>query len=107
MGGSSVKSSFTQPLALAHNACTTVLAMFALCRGVRMTSGQLSTFPRAFASVPKPWGKAVDKASFNQDFATEFRPSAIPGAGNGWWAMVDIPKGTVLRRVSVEDGSMM
>ena len=37
-----------------------------------------------------------------QNYPTEFRPSQIEGAGNGWWAKVDIPAGTRLRRVSKE-----
>ena len=46
------------------------------------------------------------KLSFNQEFPTEFRPSQIPDCGNGWWALVDIPKGTRLRRVAVDNGTL-
>jgi hypothetical protein len=42
-----------------------------------------------------------------QNYPTEFRPSQIEGAGHGWWAKVDIPAGTRLRRVSKEDGSLL
>ena len=54
-----------------------------------------------------PWGKPAEGPTFNEKYPTEFRPSAIPDAGNGWWAKVDIPKGTRLRRVSVKDGSLI
>ena len=43
--------------------------------------------------VEKPWGKPVDTSSFNKKYETEFRTSAIPDAGNGWWAKVDMGPG--------------
>jgi len=58
-------------------------------------------------AIPKTWGKPAEGPSFTTDYKTEFRPSAIDGAGNGWWAMVDIPKGVRLRRVSVAEGSLL
>jgi len=54
-----------------------------------------------------PWGKPAEGATFNDKYPTEFRPSGIEGAGNGWWAKVDIPKGTRLRRIAVADGSLI
>jgi hypothetical protein len=58
-------------------------------------------------AAEKPWGKPAEGPTFNEKYPTEFRPSAIPDAGNGWWAKVDIPRGTRLRRVSVADGSLI
>jgi len=57
--------------------------------------------------IEKPWGKRAVGPSFNANYPTEFRPSQIPGAGNGWWALADIPAGTQMRRVSVEAGSLL
>jgi len=57
--------------------------------------------------VPKTWGLPVGGPSFNADYPTEFRPSQIAGAGNGWFALVDIPKGTRLRRASVAEGTLL
>ncbi len=57
--------------------------------------------------TPKPWGKPVDGASFHPDYPTEFKTSTIPDCGNGWFAKCDIPKGTRLRRVSVQDGTLL
>lgn len=67
------------------------------------------TLHRALSTVaiPKTWGHPAEGPTFNSAYATEFRPSAIDGAGNGWWAKVNIPKGTKLRRVSVTDGSLV
>jgi len=66
------------------------------------------TIMRGFrTSIPKPWGKPVDGATFNSCYATEFRKSQIAGAGNGWFALVDIPAGTRLRRVAVADGTLL
>jgi len=58
-------------------------------------------------TAEKPWGKPPDVASFNEKYPTEFRMSEIPGAGKGWFAKVDIPKGVRMRRVSVDDGSLI
>jgi len=67
-----------------------------------------SSYRHHFSTMPeKPWGKPVDGSSFNEEYPTEFRPSAVPDAGNGWWAKVDIPKDTRMRRVSVEDGTLV
>jgi len=46
-----------------------------------------------------------DEESFSREYPTEFRPSAT-GAGMGWWAIVDIPANTRLRRVTVQNGSL-
>lgn len=54
----------------------------------------------------KPWGKPAEGPTFNEKYPTEFKLSGIPDAGLGWWAKVDIPKGTRMRRVSVKDGSL-
>lgn len=62
---------------------------------------------RSFSVVARPWGKPATGPTFNEKYPTEFRPSQIPGAGNGWWALVDIPAGVRLRRVSVTDGSLL
>lgn len=61
------------------------------------------------SAVPreKTWGKQPLGHTFNPDFATEVRQSQIPGAANGWWALVDIPAGVRLRRVCVADGSLV
>jgi len=58
---------------------------------------------------PKPWNNpaCTDADSFNSEHSTEFRASAIEGAGLGWWAKADIPAGAQLRRVAVEDGSLI
>jgi len=65
-------------------------------------------------SIVKPWTilnkdglPTSEGPTFNKEYPTEFRASAIPHAGNGWWAKVDIPKGTRLRRVSVADGTLI
>lgn len=58
-------------------------------------------------AIPKTWGLPAEGPTFNPDYATEFRPSQIEGAGNGWWAKVDIPKGVRLRRVAVADGTLV
>ena len=58
-------------------------------------------------AIPKTWGLPAEGPTFNPDYATEFRPSQIEGAGNGWWAKVDIPKGVKLRRVAVADGTLV
>jgi len=55
----------------------------------------------------KPWGKPAEGPTFNEKYPTEFRLSGIPDGGNGWWAKEDTPKGTRLRRVTVEDGSLI
>ena len=58
-------------------------------------------------ATPKPWDKPVDGSSFHPDYPTEFKPSGIPGAGRGWFAKCKIPKGTRLRRVSIEEGTLL
>lgn len=60
-------------------------------------------------SVPMPWKNTMGTSapSFCQKFKTEFKDSAIEGAGKGWWATQDIPAGVRLRRVSVDDGSLL
>ena len=55
--------------------------------------------------MPRTWGRPAEGPTFHPDFPTEFRPSPI--AGVGWWARVDIPKGTLLRRLSVADGTLV
>jgi len=57
--------------------------------------------------VPKPWGKPASGHTFNPKYPTEFRLSAVPDGGMGWWAKVDIPKGIRMRRVSVAEGSLV
>ena len=64
-----------------------------------------SAAPRTFSTMPRTWGRPAEGPTFHPDFPTEFRPSPI--AGVGWWATVDIPKGTLLRRLSVLDGSLV
>ena len=64
-----------------------------------------SAAPRTFSTMPRTWGRPAEGPTFHPDFPTEFRPSPI--AGVGWWARVDIPKGTLLRRLSVLDGSLV
>jgi len=54
-----------------------------------------------------PWGKPAEGTTFNAEYPTEFRASGIPECGNGWWAKVDIPKNTRLRRVAVDEGSLI
>ena len=61
--------------------------------------------PRTFSTMPRTWGRPAEGPTFHPDFPTEFRPSPI--AGVGWWATVDIPKGTLLRRLSVADGTLV
>jgi len=58
-------------------------------------------------AIPKTWGKPATGPTFNSKYPVEFRKSQIEGAGNGTWALVDIPKGTRLRRVSVADGTLV
>ena len=62
---------------------------------------------RNFGKYSKTWGKPAEGPSFNSDFPTEFRTSQIKDAGNGWWAKIDIPANTRLRRVSVADGTLV
>ena len=64
-----------------------------------------SAAARTFSTMPRTWGRPAEGPTFHPDFPTEFRPSPI--AGVGWWARVDIPKGTLLRRLSVLDGSLV
>ena len=74
------------------------------------TVSQLRPCPsRAFSTpaIPKTWGHPATGPTFNPDYQTEFRPSQIEGGGRGWWALLDIPAGTRLRRVSVADGSLV
>merc|ERR1711937_623956 len=57
--------------------------------------------------VPKTWGKPAIGPTFNSEYPVEFRKSQIEGAGNGTWALVDIPKGTRVRRVAVDEGTLV
>jgi len=57
--------------------------------------------------VEKTWGKPATGPTFNSKYPVEFRKSQIDCAGNGTWALVDIPKGTRLRRLSVADGTLV
>lgn len=66
-----------------------------------------ATACRSLSAIPKTWGKPPEGPTFNADYPTEFRKSQIEGAGNGWYAKVDIPSGTRLRRVSVADGTLL
>jgi len=59
------------------------------------------------SAVPKTWGKPAEGPTFNSEFPAEFRPSQIEGGGNGFWAKVDIPAGTRMRRVTVADGTLV
>jgi hypothetical protein len=56
--------------------------------------------------LAKPWKNPAQAShpSFNQEYPTEFRPSDV--SGGGWWALVDIPKGTRMRRVTIEDKTL-
>jgi hypothetical protein len=62
-----------------------------------------------YKSPPMPWKNMQGPAapSFCQKYRTEFKPSTIEGAGKGWWATTDIPAGVRLRRVTVDDGSLL
>ena len=67
---------------------------------------------RAFSTsttvtVPIPWDRPVAGDTFNTNFNTEFRRSEIDGAGNGWFTLDDIPNGTMMRRVSIAEGSLL
>jgi len=55
----------------------------------------------------KPWGKPAEGPTFNEKYPTEFRTSGVPDGGLGWWAKVDIPRNTRLRRVEVKHGSLI
>lgn len=76
---------------------------------LRCASARLgfATACRSLSAVPKTWGKPAEGHTFNSHYPTEFRQSQIYGAGNGWYAKVDIPGGTCLRRVSVADGTLL
>ena len=55
-----------------------------------------------------PTARPATGPTFNNLYPTAFQPSQISGAGRGWWAAAaDIPMGTLLRRVSVADGSLV
>ena len=56
--------------------------------------------------IPKTWGRPVEGDSFSE-YATEYRASGVPDGGDGWWALVDIPAKTRLRRVTVADGTLL
>jgi len=53
-----------------------------------------------------PWKKPVEGPSFSEEYPSEYRTSGVPDGGLGWWAKVDIPKGTRMRRVSVKDKTL-
>lgn len=53
-----------------------------------------------------PWKKKVEGPSFSSEYPTEFRESAVPGGGLGWFAKVYIPAGVCLRRVSIQDKTL-
>jgi len=57
--------------------------------------------------VRKTWGHKAEGPTFTSKYEIENRKSQIQGAGNGLWAWEDIPAGIRLRRVSVEDGSLL
>lgn len=54
-----------------------------------------------------PWGHQPDASTFNPKYATEFRESQIPFCGNGWYAKQDIPASVRMRRISIEEGSLI
>jgi len=58
-------------------------------------------------AIPKTWGKPATGPTFNSKYPIEFRKSQIECAGNGAFALVDIPQGTRLRRVAVADGTLV
>jgi len=53
-----------------------------------------------------PWKKPVGGPSFNQEYLSEYRASDVPNGGLGWWAKVDIPKGTRMRKVTLKDKTL-
>ena len=55
--------------------------------------------------MDKPWHKPATGGTFM--CPTQFRPSAIPESGSGWWANAAIPNASCLRRVHVADGSLL
>jgi len=57
--------------------------------------------------VPKPWGRQAEGPTFSSEYLVEFKPSQIPNAGRGMWATTDIPKGVMLRRLTVADGTLL
>jgi len=57
--------------------------------------------------VRKTWGHKPEGPTFTSKYKMEYRISQIQGAGDGSWACEDIPAGTRLRRVSIEDGSLV
>jgi len=52
------------------------------------------------------WGLPATGPTFHQEYQVEFRPSSIAGAGMGFWAVGDIPKGVRLRRCEESTGSL-
>jgi len=53
-----------------------------------------------------PWKKFVSGPSFSQEYPSEYRASGVQDGGLGWWAKVDIPKGTRMRMVSIKDKTL-
>jgi len=72
-----------------------------------LTRSSAALASEAAVSRPKTWGLPAEGPTFNPAYRTEFRQSQIDGAGNGWWALMDIPEGVRLRRVAVAEGSLV
>lgn len=74
-----------------------------ICMPFESTTSQ----PKQNRRLPIPWGKEAKGPTFNHEYPTVFRKSQIPNGGKGWWALVDIPANTMLRTVSVKDGTLL
>ena len=55
--------------------------------------------------LPRTWGRPCGRTDVPSGLS--HRVPAFPIAGVGWWATVDIPRGTLLRRLSVADGTLV